>query len=124
MTDIEPELIGAKEIESKIKKAINVGQLFYIGAAKEEGSAEESLKNRGIGSKHHNDKKVSEYAILKKLFYTDLMSHKKVCTLEKSLIQKYKKDKPSAFCLNGKRGTSHCITTNRGIVYLRVYKKL
>src|SRR6218665_4116153 len=124
MADIDPELIGAKEIESKIKKAIVAGQLFYIGAAKEEGSAEESLKNRGIGSKHHKDKKVLEFASLKKLFYTDLMSQEEACTLEKSLIQKYKKDNPSDLCLNGKRGTSHCIKTNRGIVYLRVYKKL
>lgn len=123
-SDLKPKLISEKKIDSEIKKAIAAGERFYIGAAKEEGSAEESLENRGIGSKHHIDKKVSKHASLEKLFCTDLMSTEKVCNLEKRLIKKYKKDNPSALCLNGRSGGSHCIKTPRGIVYLRVYKKL
>src|SRR5688572_1055315 len=93
--DLEPQEVNDTGLEEEIRSAITSRQYFYIGMAKENGTALESLYiregrilnqegNWSQKSSHNADiKATNDYKLrLAKVFYTRLLIAKDACTLE------------------------------------------
>lgn len=124
------------QLDDKIKEAISKDQYFHIGVAKANGTTIQSLcyrqGNRNTqpyatgcsnSSAHRADVRARKRvcATLTKVFYPNRLGLKPaICDIEKRLIERYKRDRPTP-CLNRKAGDVNCISTEEGIVYLRIY---
>lgn len=134
--DFESQETNEAQIEAEIKSAITSRRYFYIGVAKENGTALESLYRRegrilnqdgnwSRSSSHHGDiKATNDYRLrLAKVFYTQLLIAKDACVLGSQLIANYGRNR---LCINVKMGEEENLRDKdieHGIVYLRVYKR-
>lgn len=111
--------VNMTDLDKVIKAAKRKRQYFYIGVAGESGhKPEDAMRQRESGG-HHADKKAKKIgSVLHGRTHTRLLKETSTCRLEKALIDKYRED---PLCLNAKIGQDNCITTDKGIVYVRTY---
>lgn len=125
------------KLKSSIVDAIKAGQYFYIGAASAFGTPMQSMRHRegskctpkatkcNQASRHRADKRAKDKGLhcVKIYLSNKLTVKKKVCKLEKELIEKYTEDEEQPLCVNEKPGRANCIKAEKGIVYVRIYEK-